>query len=95
VLRRLSGSGQQGRGHGAGEKQGQDFSVFHARFLRFVIWWGFRKPNHTTEGRESRTQSADSFPGRIFRGSVPDGFCRSPFPFHSFPAASPPVQGKG
>ena len=76
LLRRLGGDGQQGRGHGAGEKQGQGFSVFHARFLRFVICWGFRKPDHTTEGRESRILSADSFPGRIYQGSVPNGFCR-------------------
>ena len=39
-LRCLSGSGQQGRGHGSGQEQGCQVSLFHARFLLFGYDWG-------------------------------------------------------
>ncbi len=102
VLRRLGGGGQQGRSHGFDQKQGQGFSVFHARFLRFVIWWGFRKPNHTTEGGRSRIQSADSG-GRATASFPPaGGIGARGFPLQAAQmyicamlAPSPPPGGEG
>ena len=85
---RLSGCGHQGRCHGSGQEQGQDFSVFHARFLRFVIWWGLCKPNHTTWRGGANTICRHFYPcwiavthqrysAGIERHPVVGGSCRS------------------
>ena len=52
---RLGGGGQQGRGHGSGQEQGQDFSVFHAQFLRFVVMVGLPQTEryHIAEGKSN------------------------------------------
>jgi len=54
-LRRLGGGGQQGRSHGAGEKQGQDFFAFHAQFLRFHSMVGSlqTEPYHKERGKSN------------------------------------------
>ena len=39
-LRCLSGTRQQGRGHGSGQEQGCQVSLFHSRFLLFEYGWG-------------------------------------------------------
>ena len=54
-FRRLGGNGQQGRSHGAGEKQGQDFFAFHAQFLRFHSMVGSlqTEPYHKGRGKSN------------------------------------------
>mgnify|MGYP007017232997 CR=1 FL=1 len=80
---RLGGGGQQGRGHGSGQEQGQDFSVFHARFLRFVIWWGFAnrtipqkmgKVEHNPQTVFSRIISSWNCGGVAFSLFLPAGY---------------------